>query len=64
MSPYHGSSVEIMNNNSSGRLIVIGVEVDNDGKSSIKEANAKYLVLLGVTNSKSYSWRIIIHLKA
>ena len=49
---YHGSSVEMTNNNSSRILIVIGGEVDDEGKSAIKESNAKYLVLLGVTNSK------------
>ena len=45
----------MMNKNSSGRLIVIEGEVDDDGKYSIKEANTKSLVLFGVMNSRSYS---------
>ena len=63
MPSYHESSVEMMNKNSSGRVIVIGGEVYDDGKYAIKEVNTKYLVLLGVTNSKSYSWRMTMHLE-
>ena len=64
MPPYHCSSVKMMNKNSLGRLAMIGGEVDDEGKSAIKEANSKALVLFGVTNSRSYSYGTTIHLEA
>ena len=45
-------------------MIMIGGEVEDDGKYSIKESNSKDLVLLGVTNSWSYSWKMTIQLVA
>ena len=54
--PYHGSFVDMTNKNSSGSLNVIGDE-ENDGWGYfIIVANSRALVLLGESNSKSYSF--------
>ena len=55
MPPNHGSSMEMKNKNSSGRLTVIGDDADNGGRSVISASSAKALMLLGETNSKSNS---------
>ena len=47
-----------------GRVMVIGGDVDDDGMSATKEANAKDFVLLEVMNFRLYSWRMKIYLEA
>ena len=55
MSPYHGSSTDMMNRKSSGRSFLGGGEVVDGGISVMSAASASAFMLFGETNSKSNS---------
>jgi hypothetical protein len=60
-SSYQGSSEGMKKRCSSGKLILTGDALASKGKVVMSSARTRYFFLLGVENSRSYSWRIMIH---
>ena len=64
MSPYHGSSVDMMNRKSSGRSSLGGDDAVNGGRLVMSVASVSAFMFFGEMNSNLNSWRMTTHLAA